>query len=205
MKNTLIVTLIFCACVNFMQAQLNPNNLFLVFDDKDGIIKTEREDIKNERSDFQRTTHHYKHHQEIKAFDRKTKRKYTSFAYQYRNNEIWGVNFSHTKAEESQYNNYVLLLPKQIFNLYKETDRVKNITEMETVWETLTQKSFSMFFRNYQYLFQMPVFDGRSFRSTIFMVFSSDLNKDYIPCYELNVYTMDIAEHNDVDEGDGNF
>ena len=62
-----------------------------------------------------------------------------------------------------------------------------------------------MFFRNYQYFFQMPVFDGRSFRSNVFMVFSSDLNKDYIPCYELNVYTMDIAAHNDVDQGDGNF
>ncbi|MFJ1490783.1 hypothetical protein [Capnocytophaga canis] len=205
MKNTLIATLILCACVNFAQAQLNPNNLFLVFDNKDGIIKTEREDIKNERSDFQRTTHHYKYHQEIKEFDRKTKRKSTSFSYQYRNKEIWGVTLSHLNAEESKHNNYILLLPKQMFDLYKETDRVKNISEMETIWETLTQNSFSMFFRNYQYFFQMPLFDGRSFRSNVFMVFSSDLNKDYIPCYELNVYTMDIEAHNDVVEDNDNF
>lgn len=190
--------------MNFVQAQLNPNNLFIVFDNKDGIIKTEKEDIKNERSNYHRTIHHYKYHQERKEFNKETKRKSTSFIYQYRNKEIWGVTLSHLKAEESQHNNYVLLLPKQIFDLYKETDRVKNITEMETIWETLTQKSFSIFFRNYQYFFQMPVFDGRSFRSNIFMVFSSDLDKEYIPCYELHVTTINIEEHNDITEDDEN-
>lgn len=197
--NKLLFFLCVAFCESYIQAQITPHSLFLVFDDTEGIIKTEKINIENGKENFCRTIHHYRYHKKVTEVMSKTKKTYDYFEYRFEKRNMWAVEMSHTLNGESPYAQYVLLLPKKLFSLYQLADRVKNIPEMEKFWDTLTEETFPWFFKNYEYIFDLRVsLEGKRFRNTIFMVFKSDLEKEHIPCYELSVITANIAAYNDL-------
>lgn len=176
-------------CV-YANAQLSPNSLFIVFDNNEGILKTEKRDISDEKSNYINTTHHYRYHKEIEEFNRNTQKWFKSLSYEYIiPKKYWRVSFSHIKEGRGKNGNYVISLPKEVFELFKEAEKVKTISELQTIWSGLDWRNYSYFFDNYRYYFQLPIMQRGHYRDTIFMVFTSDLEKDYIPCYEVNNYS----------------
>ncbi|GIZ15959.1 hypothetical protein [Capnocytophaga catalasegens] len=191
-----IVFIISCLCTYLVQAQINPNSLFIVFDDKEGILKIEKNDVNDKYGNLYNTTYYYKYHQKIEEFNRDTQKWYKTLTYRHQDIKAgWWVSLHHSHRTGGKYNNYILHLPKELFDSFKEArNKVKTISEMEKIWKTLDSNNYSFFFEGYKYYFQLPIAQKGYYRDNVFMVFTSDLEKEFIPCYEVNVYYNEEAD-----------
>lgn len=178
-----------------LQAQLSYHSLFLVFDDTEGVINVEKQNIKEHH--FTRTIYNYKYHKDIIEINAKNEIDSEYFYYTFCKKDVWSVDLYHHKKPANSADNIIIFLPKIIYEYYERLDNIKTITEMEKIWETLTHQSFSLFFKNYMYIFKPFDNEPWGIRYNVFMIFKSDLEKDYIPCYEVRVNTVDIASHID--------
>ncbi|MFJ1322837.1 hypothetical protein ACILDT_07475 [Capnocytophaga canis] len=196
----LILTLIFCACANFAQAQINPSSLFLVIDNKDGIQKTETRNIKGEENYILKTSY-YKEHQNVELLFDNGKNANYYIAYYINQSENWQVSFrfDYYKGEENEtYGGYILLLSNPMFESFKRKGNVAIFQDAQKQWKIYNRKEFINKIRtnHSQYIYRH--LSGGKYRDTtrnnIFIVFSSDLEKDYIPCYEVDVLISTIEE-----------
>lgn len=191
--------LLFFLCVLFfsnIQAQLSFNSLFIVFDDTEGVINIEKKQIKEQN--LTRIVHQYKYHKDIIEVNKKNEIDNQYFQYTFCKEDIWSVDLYHNKKPVDRADKVILLLPKILFEYYERLGNIKSVTEMEKIWDTLTQQTSALFFKNHMYMFKpFKPEELWGIRYNIFMVFKSDIDKDYIPCYEVDVHTMDIASNID--------
>ncbi|ATA89264.1 hypothetical protein ACI75Y_09440 [Capnocytophaga stomatis] len=198
----ILITLIFCVCVNFMQAQINPSSLFLVIQNGDKMIKKESRKIRidsNPNEFYTEEIKYFKNHQEIRfSYPNGT---FSDFYEAHYANETlnWQVTFRHSHIDdEKSANNYILLLPKSMFKSYTRKGNVHNFKDLERKWDVINIADFSVKMRtNHSEYVYRHLFNGKfseTIRYNIFIVFSSDLEKDYIPCYEVDVLISTIEE-----------
>ncbi|WP_157908930.1 hypothetical protein [Capnocytophaga canimorsus] len=196
----ILITLIFCAYVNFMQAQINPSSLFLVIDNKDGIQKTETRNIKGEEN-YTLKTSYYKEHQNVELLFDNGKNANYYIAYYINQSENWQVSFrfDYYKGEENEtYGGYILLLSKPMFESFKRKGNVVLFQDVQKQWKIYNRKEFINKIRTNHSGYVYRHLSEEKYRDTthnnIFIVFSSDLEKDYIPCYEVDVLISTIVE-----------
>lgn len=184
MKKYVSILILF-VCV-YANAQLSPNSLFIVFDNSEGVLKTERkEEYSNTEKEYIFTKYSYKFHKEEDYFFTETQKRKEYLVYEkILEKEGFYVNLKHLKGH-----NYIFLLPKGLLDSFKEAEKVKTISEMEEIWNSINWSNHSFFLDGYRYYFQLPIMQRGHYRDAIFMVFTSDLGKDYIPCYEVNNYS----------------
>ncbi|VEJ18981.1 Uncharacterised protein [Capnocytophaga canimorsus] len=197
-----IVTLIFCACVNFMQAQINPSSLFLVIQNGDKMIKKESRKImmnSNPNEFYTEEIKYFENYQKIRlSYSNET---VSDFYETFYVNETlnWQVTFrhSHINNQESA-NNYILLLPKSMFKSYAQKGNVHKFKDLKKEWDVINIVDFSAKMRTnhseYVYRHLSRGKFSETIRYNVFIVFTSDLEKDYIPCYEVDVLISTIVE-----------
>ncbi|MFK8288164.1 hypothetical protein ACI76W_02795 [Capnocytophaga canimorsus] len=193
MKNTLLITLLLLTFK--LYAQISERALFVIFDDTDGVLRTQKEEINSGETYWLDITKHYKHHKVFERFDKNNKLFYKSIEYDYKNDkEDWLLNISHIiKVQNSdKYSvikrDHILLIPNEHLDFLKDMRQVKTIAQLEEIWNTLSQETYDFFFDGYAYIYKIPPF----VKHHIFVIFSSDLQKDYIPCYQVRVHPSNI-------------
>lgn len=193
-----IITLTVCFCVSYVKAQINPSSLFIIVDNIDNTFKEEKRII-NGNIKYTEIIKHFKDYQEIEHIY--SNGKITKFYEVHYINEAhnWRVAFRFSKNSITPINsNYILLLPKEMFNSYQEKGNTISKKEKEKEWNPITIAQISRQIRtNYSEYVYRHLSEGKFFdriKYNIFIVFTSDLEKDYIPCYEVDVLVSTIVE-----------
>ncbi|CEN47768.1 hypothetical protein ACI76Z_07710 [Capnocytophaga canimorsus] len=185
-----------------MQAQINPSSLFLVIQNGDKMIKKESRKImmnSNPNEFYTEEIKYFENYQKIRlSYSNET---VSDFYETFYVNETlnWQVTFrhSHINNQESA-NNYILLLPKSMFKSYAQKGNVHKFKDLKKEWDVINIVDFSAKMRTnhseYVYRHLSKGKFSETIRYNVFIVFSSDLEKDYIPCYEVDVLISTIVE-----------
>ncbi|WP_172920075.1 hypothetical protein [Capnocytophaga canis] len=197
MRNKLIIALFLFAFKSF--AQIATNHLFIIIDNKDGVQKTESRKIRSNdegtKFHIEKTTY-YKEHQEIDLIYENGE---VSKIYEYfyvNEPENWQISFSFNHyANGGTINNFILMLPKERFEEIARERYYANY--LETLWSKIDLNTIGPFYRKYEYYDKSASYAKGVYRSNVFIVFTSDLEKDYIPCYEVDVLISTIEEYCD--------
>lgn len=171
MKKLIVIFL----CISFakIQAQINPNTLFLVIN-KDNPHYLE---INNSYVSMK-----------VYTIDNPTP-------------YLWRANFSYfSKATADYPARYILTLPKKMLNDFKQRQKVLFVKEEEPKWYKMTFDEFS---KTISYLapYYTEIFfndDSQKYetekRYNIFIIKEEDYEKDHIPCYETLLYITSTDE-----------
>ncbi|MFK8285391.1 hypothetical protein [Capnocytophaga canis] len=197
MRNKLIIALFLFAFKSF--AQIATNHLFIIIDNKDGVQKTESRKIRSndEGTKFHiKKITHYKEHQEIDLIHENGE---VSKIYEYfyvNEPENWQISFRFRNHFNGNIiNNFILMLPKERFEEIARERYYANY--LETLWSKIDIDAIGPFYRKYEYYDKSASYAKGVYRSNVFIVFTSDLEKDYIPCYEVDVLISTIEEYCD--------
>lgn len=197
MRNKLIIALFLFAFKSF--AQIATNHLFIIIDNKDGVQKTESRKIRSNdegtKFHIEKTTY-YKEHQEIDLIYENGE---VSKIYKYfyvNEPKNWQISFRFRNHFNGNIiNNFILMLPKERFEEIARERYYANY--LETLWSKIDLNTIGPFYRKYEYYDKRASYAKGVYRSNVFIVFTSDLEKDYIPCYEVDVLISTIQEYCD--------
>ncbi|WGU68459.1 hypothetical protein QIU19_14965 [Capnocytophaga canimorsus] len=91
-----------------------------------------------------------------------------------------------------------MLLPKSMFKSYAQKGNVHKFKDLKKEWDVINIVDFSAKMRTnhseYVYRHLSRGKFSETIRYNVFIVFSSDLERDYIPCYEVDVLISTIVE-----------
>ncbi|MFK8303123.1 hypothetical protein ACI75Y_09445 [Capnocytophaga stomatis] len=197
MRNKLIIALFLFAFKSY--AQIPNKSFFIIIDNKDGIQKTESRKVRanDEGTEFytEKTTH-YKEHQEIDLIYENGK---VSKIYEYfyvNEPENWQISFRFNNHFNGGIrNSCILMLPKERFKEIVKRKENYYIKNLEKIWKEMKGDAIWLFVTAYNYFDQKSYQGDGTYRDNVFMVFTSDLEKDYIPCYEADVLISSIVEY----------
>lgn len=110
----------------------------------------------------------------------------------------WLITFSHTTIPNYTENNFVYYLPKQFISDLKNIGKVKKIEAIERIASSLNRGELSKYFKShysyqYEYIHKSKYEVFRKYN--IFIILKEDLEKEYIPCYEVSVITSNMVTH----------
>ncbi|GIM59614.1 hypothetical protein [Capnocytophaga canimorsus] len=164
----ILITLIFCACVSFVKAQINSNSLFFV--------------INNDNPNFYE-----------KVIGRNITQK--TYGINCPNSPFWSVSFMYFSKDFFDYPaRFVLLMPQTMFKEFEKKNSVIYVKQEEEKWLKMQFDEFSS-----QVLERSPHYEDRFYnyydkeyqtekRYNIFIIKEEDLEEDYIPCYEVQLF-----------------
>ncbi|GIZ15958.1 hypothetical protein [Capnocytophaga catalasegens] len=185
------------------QAQINPSSLFLLIDDSGGVVKIEQREINSQSIDkkYVLKTTLYNEHQEVELiYDSGEKDKYY-YIYYVNEPKNWQVSFRfdyYRKQKQISYGGYILLLSKLMFENFRKRGNVTNFHTIQKKWSNYNKDEFTekMRINHAEYVYR-ELIEGKYrniIRNNVYLVFSSDLDKDYIPCYEVEVSITKIQQ-----------
>lgn len=107
----------------------------------------------------------------------------------------WLVTFRSQYLEKRQENPMIILLPQGSFHYYKKSHRVLISDKMENVWRNTDFDNFYIYYKQTFSTYIQKSLDIDSkvkhyVKYNIFLIFSSDLDKEYIPCYEVTQFSL---------------
>ena len=117
--------------------------------------------------------------------------------YHFNEKKNWYLQLSHTYVPEIVQNNYKYLLPKEMIN---ELERKGNLQEIQLFMHKLNDnnyKELSQFFsKHYSYYYEYLEKSRKKTykRYNIFIIFKSDLDTTFVPCYEMSLLKSRIIE-----------
>lgn len=159
MKNCISI-IIFILFVKCTFAQAVSNSLFLVVDRENDTVFLKGKTTKN-------------------------------FRYNNSNEKMnWNLSFYHNHIPNSVYNNYKYLLPKEMIIELKRKGNLEDIQLFMAKLNDFNIKELGQFFsKHYSYYYEyLEKNRKKTFkRYSIFIVFKSDLDKTFVPCYEMSL------------------
>ncbi|AEK23922.1 hypothetical protein ACIRNY_05060 [Capnocytophaga canimorsus] len=199
MKNTLLITLLLLTFK--LYAQIPNKSFFIIIDNKDGIQKTESRKIRaNDKGTefYTKKTTHYKQHQEIDLiYENGEISKICEYFY-VNEPQNWQISFRFNNYFNGGiHNSCILMLPKERFKEIVKRKENYYIKNLEEIWKEMKGDAIWLFVTAYSYFDQKNYQQDGTYRDNVFMVFTSDLEKNYIPCYEVDVLISSIVEYCD--------
>ncbi|ATA90591.1 hypothetical protein CGC58_05715 [Capnocytophaga stomatis] len=197
MRNKLIIALFLFAFKSY--AQIPNKSFFIIIDNKDGIQKTESRKVRanDEGTEFytEKTTH-YKEHREIELIYESGKTNKIHKYFYVNEPENWQISFRFNNHFNGGIrNSCILMLPKERFKEIVKRKENYYIKNLEKIWKEMKGDAIWLFVAAYNYFDQKSYQGDGTYRDNVFMVFTSDLEKDYIPCYEADVLISSIVEY----------
>ncbi|MFD0932614.1 hypothetical protein ACFQ0R_08420 [Psychroflexus salinarum] len=165
MKNYIIL-IVFVMLVKCAFSQSISTSLFLVVDKKTDSIKVSNKDSINFK---------YSH------FNKK---------------KNWLISMSHIYVSGADQNNYRYLLPKEMIS---ELERKGNLEDIQPFMIKLNHFNFKelaqFFSKHYSYYYEYLYRSRKKTykRYNIFIIFKSDLDKTFVPCYEMSLLKSRIT------------
>lgn len=110
-------------------------------------------------------------------------------------NHAWSVSFNYFNKSTPDYSaRYILLLPKSMLVDYQRKNKILYVKEEEKKWENMSFNDFTIHFLS-RYPHYTEIYYNEADkkyitekRYNIFMIKEEDLEKDYIPCYEVDIH-----------------
>lgn len=159
MKNCISI-IIFILFVKCTFAQSVSNSLFLVVDRENDTVFLKGKTTKN-------------------------------FRYNNSNEKMnWNLSLYHNHIPNSVYNNYKYLLPKEMIIELKRKGNLEDIQLFMAKLNDFNIKELGQFFsKHYSYYYEyLEKSRKKTFkRYNIFIVYKSDLDKTFVPCYEMSL------------------
>ncbi|MGO2103170.1 MAG: hypothetical protein ACTH5N_03480 [Psychroflexus halocasei] len=117
--------------------------------------------------------------------------------YHFNKKKNWLINLSHIYVPGADQNNYKYLLPKEMIS---ELGRKGNLEDIQAFMAKLNHfnyKELAQFFiKHYSYYYEYLQKSRKKTykRYNIFIIFKSDLDKTFVPCYEMTLLKSRITE-----------
>ena len=112
-----------------------------------------------------------------------------NFRYNYSNEKRnWNLSLYHNHISNSVYNNYKYSLPKEMITELKRKGNLEDIQLFMAKLNDFNIKELGQFFsKHYSYYYEyLEKNRKKTFkRYNIFIVFKADLDKTFVPCYEV--------------------
>ena len=122
----------------------------------------------------------------------------TNFKYFHTNEKKnWGISLSHIYVSGADQNNFRYLLPNEMI---PELERKGNLEDIKPFMIKLNHFNFKelaqFFSKHYSYYYEYLYRSRKKTykRYNIFIVFKSDLDKTFVPCYEMSLLQIRITE-----------
>lgn len=115
--------------------------------------------------------------------------------YHFNEQKNWNLSLRHQNSPNNVHNNYIYLLPKEMITELERKGNVKDIRPFMLELNNFNYKELNQYFSmHYSYYYEYLEKSRKKTykRYNIFIIFKSDLTKEYIPCRELSLITSRI-------------
>lgn len=169
MNTKLVITFLLVLSLTEVYSQNVKNNLYLLFDDK--------KDMKIEKDKSNLTMKYY--------FENRKKN--------------WYLRLEHKYLDDDGYrNNYRYDLPKQMIQELNDNGNIMTLKALTTKIESLNIAKTKAFFRLH-YSYYYDYIKKRRYRTyrryNVFLIFKTDMDKKYVPCYEVSVFIDQLVHY----------
>ena len=164
----ILILFVFITSTSYLSGQNVKNNLYLLIDKEDMLIESEKSDL--------------------------------TMKYYFENRENnWYLRLTHLYSDDNGYrNHYRYDLPNQMIGELQVNRNVMKINTLTNKLRSLNIAKAKAFFRlhysyYYDYVYKSRYRTYR--RYNVFLIFKSDMDKKYVPCYEVSVFIDQLVHY----------